>query len=389
MGNGLIIAAAAVALLVGFGAGFGGGWAAKNAQGSGSSAPTPAASSVSGTPPFYPQETYEGTPYDPTMSYTMFVQQASAATFSKLERLAAGNNSIYSKLPNFKLSLSGVSPFTLVFQDRPDRQSYSERTGRFINGFAFGVNNPPNAALTAAIESPDGNITQQVFVITLARPIYNNVTNTLDYTVTVLNDFSQYRLLDRMIGIQENEIIGAYEVDKLIESNKTIELVSLFIDSCANYNPDCEYPPCGGWNKEFVNAQGGHCNSGIPQSCGKLASSSLGLSPLGMCYQCSYCQPCNPAANGYTYATNCGGSGKNCIGINQETNGCYQQLAELCNNAYYDCCNNPGGGSYCPVDPPPEFGLTIPGRRKMLQTGIIDYTYNSGGGGCMVGCYAE
>jgi hypothetical protein len=128
------------------------------------------------------------------------------------------------------------------------------------------------------------------------------------------------RLLDRIIGIKANELIGEYDVNNLVTDGVELQYVSLFIDTCPNYNPDCEGPPCGGWANDEIKSQNGICNTGVPGfyggTCGYLGdASSWGVQPMNMCWQCSYCQPCDPPADGYSFATACGSSsGKNCVG---------------------------------------------------------------------------
>ena len=57
---------------------------------------------------------------------------------------------------------------------------------KFLKGFDFGVNNPPNAAIIL----PDENETSDMVIVELTNPQYNNTTGTLTYKARQLKEYS-------------------------------------------------------------------------------------------------------------------------------------------------------------------------------------------------------
>jgi hypothetical protein len=101
----------------------------------------------------------------------MFVQSAHSGSFVSVE----GEE-------NYTLTLEGVSPQTIAFSDRPERDVAQVSMQKFLDGLGFSPENPPSAA----IEILEGNESEDVIVMELFDPIYDAANNTLQYTVSIL-----------------------------------------------------------------------------------------------------------------------------------------------------------------------------------------------------------
>ena len=85
------------------------------------------------------------------------------------------------------LTLNDVSPTTISFAERPDREVAHESTEAFIEGWnqgedSFGVN-PPNAALDII-----GQNSQSIVIVELVDAQYDVQNQTLEYQVVILDD---------------------------------------------------------------------------------------------------------------------------------------------------------------------------------------------------------
>jgi hypothetical protein len=87
---------------------------------------------------------------------------------------------------NYTLTMTDVVPYTIYFADRPARDVGLAPMDKFLKGFDFGVNNPPNAAIIL----PDENGTSDMVVVELTKPQYNNTTQTVTYNAKLLKDYS-------------------------------------------------------------------------------------------------------------------------------------------------------------------------------------------------------
>ena len=87
---------------------------------------------------------------------------------------------------NYTLTLNDVVPYTVFFADRPARDTGFVPMDKFLKGFDFGVNNPPNAAIIL----PDENETSDMVVVELTKPQYNNTTQTVTYNAKQLKEYS-------------------------------------------------------------------------------------------------------------------------------------------------------------------------------------------------------
>jgi hypothetical protein len=83
-----------------------------------------------------------------------------------------------------KLTLTGVSPITLFFSDRPNRITGNMRTEAFVPFWSTGsdsfLSDPPNADISML----EGNVLKQVVVV-LQDPVLEG--DSLTYTIQILN----------------------------------------------------------------------------------------------------------------------------------------------------------------------------------------------------------
>ena len=110
----------------------------------------------------------QSTPQAPKDGEFLFVQSAKGMTFDKVTN---------------KLTLTGVSPVTVFFTDRPERIAGNMNTTAFIPFWSVGKDsfksNPPNADVSLM---ENGKLTQ--IVVELQDPVLNS--DNLTYTVKVL-----------------------------------------------------------------------------------------------------------------------------------------------------------------------------------------------------------
>ncbi|WP_048144475.1 hypothetical protein [Methanothrix harundinacea] len=102
----------------------------------------------------------------------MFVQTAQSGTLVPVE----GQENL------FTLTLMGVAPQTIAFSDRPERIVAQAEMQQFLDGMCFEAENPPNAAL----EILDADEEEDVAVVELFDPVYDNESQTLQYNVSIL-----------------------------------------------------------------------------------------------------------------------------------------------------------------------------------------------------------
>ena len=87
----------------------------------------------------------------------------------------------------FTLTLDGANPQTVYFSDRPERVFGLATTSAFLEGLGFTPGNPPNAALVVTTESGD----EDVLIVELFDPIWDEASGTLTYTVQVLSEYAE------------------------------------------------------------------------------------------------------------------------------------------------------------------------------------------------------
>ena len=103
----------------------------------------------------------------------IFVQSAHSGSFVPVEGEM-----------NYTLALEGVSAQTIAFSDRPERVVAQVSMQKFLDGFCFSSENPPNAA----IEILEGNESEDVLVVELFDPVYDAANHTLQYNVSILEE---------------------------------------------------------------------------------------------------------------------------------------------------------------------------------------------------------
>jgi hypothetical protein len=108
------------------------------------------------------------TPEAPKEADFLFVQSAKGMKFDK---------------SNNKLTLTGISPVTIYFTDRPDRIAGNMKTARFIPFWSEGKDsfksNPPNADISIV----EGSELKQI-IVELQEPVLKD--DNLTYTVKIL-----------------------------------------------------------------------------------------------------------------------------------------------------------------------------------------------------------
>ena len=102
----------------------------------------------------------------------MFVQTAHSGSFFPVP----GNEGLYN------VTLAGVSPTTIVFSDRPYRTVEQAPMQKFLDSLGFSAKNPPNAA----IEVLGANESEDVVVVELLNPVYDEANQILQYTARIL-----------------------------------------------------------------------------------------------------------------------------------------------------------------------------------------------------------
>lgn len=137
----------------------------------------------------------------------------------------------------FTLTLAGANPQTVYFSDRPERVFGLATTAAFLDGLGFTPENPPNAALMVTTE--DG--AEDVLIIELLDPVWDESAGSLTYTVQVLTDYA------------ESGLAFAAQQQTDFELAEQFGRGGLFVDGCADgrvychqYNPDATMgPPVG------------------------------------------------------------------------------------------------------------------------------------------------
>ncbi len=134
----------------------------------------------------------------------MFVQTAASGTLVPVD----GVENLYT------LTLVGVAPQTIAFSDRPERIVVQAPMQQFLDGLGFSPENPPNAA----IEILEADEEEDVAVVALFDPVYDNESQTLQYNVSILEEPNHsYAIFNERHDGSLPETFGA---------------VALFIDDC-------------------------------------------------------------------------------------------------------------------------------------------------------------
>ncbi len=174
----------------------------------------------------------------------IFIQEGSSGSF------------VNDSSGNYTLTMNDVVPYTVFFADRPARDIGFAPMDKFLEGFNFGINNPPNAAIIL----PEENETSDMVAVELSKPQYNNTTWTLTYKAKQLKEFSF-----ESTWFQDH----TSEVDPAIPEK--FGRIVLVIDDC----------PC-------VPVYSGGCHSNCRNSCWKGWKLCV---PCGGCCGPQYCEP--------------------------------------------------------------------------------------------------
>ncbi len=141
----------------------------------------------------------------------MFVQTAASGTLVPVD----GVENLYT------LTFVGVAPQTIAFSDRPERIIVQAPMQEFLDGFCWLPENPPNAAL----EILEADEEEDLAVVELFDPVYDNVSQTLQYNVSILEEPNHsYAIFNERHDVALPESFGA---------------ASLFIDDCADSFVGC------------------------------------------------------------------------------------------------------------------------------------------------------
>lgn len=191
-------------------------------------------------------------------SFTAMAQEPATPvpSFEELAELAAGASSAEflfvqsfqsgSWVPKpgedgvFVLTVTGVPGEIIYFTDRPERIFGIVPTQQFLDSLGFTLENPPNAALVAMAEP--GSTEQEVLLIQLLAPVYDENTATMTYEAKVLADYSGAGLAH--LADQHSDTI-----------HSDFAHGSLFIDDCGTTVLDCGTcgpvvtPSC--WNPSY------------------------------------------------------------------------------------------------------------------------------------------
>ncbi len=123
----------------------------------------------------------------------------------------------------FTLTLDGTNSQTVYFSDRPERVFGLATTSAFLEGLGFTPDDPPNAALVVTT----GGGTEDVLIIELFDPIWDESSSTLTYTVQVLADYADSGLA--FAAMQQSDF----------ELPESFGQGGLFVDGCNDGRVDC------------------------------------------------------------------------------------------------------------------------------------------------------
>jgi hypothetical protein len=84
------------------------------------------------------------------------------------------------------LTLDGLNSQTVYFSDRPERVFGLATTAAFLDGLGFTPDDPPNAALVVRTDSG----AEDVLIIELFDPVWDEAAGTLSYTIQLLSDYA-------------------------------------------------------------------------------------------------------------------------------------------------------------------------------------------------------
>ncbi len=164
-----------------------------------------------------PEVTTSGDPHpsadDAVKTEYLFVQPFDGGSWGPKD----GEDGVYT------LALTDAPAQTVYFSDRPERIFGLAPTRSFLDGLGFPPENPPNAALVAA--RVDGG--EEVLIVELLNPVYDDAAGTLRYDAKVLADYGGAGLAGAARRQQD------YEVPERFAGG------GLFIDDCQEIGIAC------------------------------------------------------------------------------------------------------------------------------------------------------
>ncbi len=124
----------------------------------------------------------------------------------------------------YTLTLAQGLGQTIAFSDRPDRIVGAAPTAQFLKGLGFPPDNPPNAALI--VEASPGS--EEIAVVELFNPVYEEATHTATYDVTVLHEWEE----SLGVGLTQTP-------NDLAALAPSFGAAHLFIDDCSDGTVTC------------------------------------------------------------------------------------------------------------------------------------------------------
>ncbi len=117
---------------------------------------------------------------------------------------------------SYTLTLSEGLGQTVFFSDRPERIVGTVPTPDFLATLGFDADNPPNAALVA--QTGDGN--EEILIVELINPVYDDASRTATYDVRLLQD-------DDVVDMNFTQ-----DLSTAAHSDTSYGASHLFIDDC-------------------------------------------------------------------------------------------------------------------------------------------------------------
>ena len=143
-----------------------------------------------------------------TTSY-LFVQNATSGAF-----VANGDGT-------YTFTMNGVSPQTIYFSDRPERDAGQVAMQTFLDSMCFNSNNPPNAAIDVLGAGKENDVA----IVELTNPVYDSSAATLQYTARILED--------------ANHSVASFNERNDRSIPQSFDAVALFIDDCSDIDVEC------------------------------------------------------------------------------------------------------------------------------------------------------
>lgn len=186
----------------------------------------------------------------------LFVQGFRAGAFSPKEDAP----------DEFLLTLQDGLGYTVYFSDRPERQFGAVPTTRFLDGFDFGEENPPNAALVMQVADDQ----EDVVVLELTNPVHDETIRAVSYDAKVLGQFDEFAGQVQQEPVTSDALSGQFGT------------ANLFIDSCSDHSIECCTAICDDVGCTCITTYGT-------------------FGPMGFCWSFGdiCCHPCSNSDNDY------------------------------------------------------------------------------------------